>query len=213
MNYTDTTKVLTLLKATYPQMAAKLTQTEAKAQAQIWAKLFADVPYSTVSHAVERYIRTDASGFAPAPGQIFARIDKGSAYPSAEEAWDTVYSALSGTVEQTRRAWDAFSYPAQKAVGGCRTLESWRNVDRDRLVTFTRSGFIKAYRDYAEAEVNTGSQNLKTPAIEAPEPKQEPADWRYKDWAEMSSQERIEFRQLPTRERVAILQGLPVEGI
>lgn len=33
-------------------MAAKLTQTEAKAQAQIWAKLFADVPYPTVSALV-----------------------------------------------------------------------------------------------------------------------------------------------------------------
>lgn len=75
MTEQDTMKVLAILRAGLPNAFLKLSDTDAKAMAALWAEMFRNYPAGLVMAAAKTYIWRDTSGRFPSPGAIRELMD------------------------------------------------------------------------------------------------------------------------------------------
>ena len=70
MTKTETMKVLSILKATYPAHYKGMADADLHAMVDVWTDILGDADYMQVTMAVKEYIATDESGFPPAIGKL-----------------------------------------------------------------------------------------------------------------------------------------------
>ena len=97
MNVNETLKILSVLKANYPNFYKGMSKIDAEAQVILWSEMFEDTPYELVGVAVKSYIATDVNGYPPNIGKIKEHIKSLSQSDnelSEQEAVNLIMKAL-----------------------------------------------------------------------------------------------------------------------
>lgn len=130
--------------------------------ADIWAVLTDGYSYHQVDKALRAFMKTDASGFAPSPGQIIDRIYRLDSRQrlNGMEAWGAVLEALK-TVDESGSAGRVFSElpkSIQKSIGCYLQFLEWANCpsfNREQA----RMNFLKCYSEEIENEIEYAKLN------------------------------------------------------
>jgi hypothetical protein len=110
-----------------------------------WTTMLIDYDYPTISKALQKYILSDKTGFAPAIGQIIAMIDT---EPSNEplEAWDLVRKAINNSTYHSEEEYAKLPVECQKAIGSPANLREMAQMDWETVESVEQSHFIRSYQ-------------------------------------------------------------------
>lgn len=169
MTYEDTRKVLSVIKASFPQHFAKWTAEEGKNFLAVWSDMFVDDDPMLVMTAVKSYIRSNTSPFPPSVGQIVDLMQKLTSPTSMteQEAWGYVEKALRNSIYNSQKEFEALPSDVQRTVGSPNQLKQWAQMEMGEINSVVASNFMRSYRSrVAEnkefAKLPTQAQNLIT---------------------------------------------------
>lgn len=110
-----------------------------------WQAMLEDYDYPTISKALQRYIMTDTTGFAPSIGQIIGMI---VTEPSREplEAWSLVRKAICNATYHADEEYAKLPAECQKAIGSPQNLKEMAQMDTDVVESVEQSHFIRSYQ-------------------------------------------------------------------
>lgn len=157
MTKQDTMKILSLLSMTYRRELTGLSEQERETQVGLWQKAFTDVPFEKVSEAVQNYIFTDKTGFAPTIGMINSMVHQ-SDTPTAEEAWLMVRKACRNGLYGSEKEYNKLPPAVQVAVGGSWQIKVWADFT-DAEMEKVGYAFKKSYEKLKE----TAMRDVKQP--------------------------------------------------
>ncbi len=147
-----------MLSMTYRREFSTFSQEEAELFAGLWQKAFADVPAEKVSEAVQNYIFTDKTGFAPTIGMINSMVHKSDA-PTAEEAWLMVRKACRNGLYGSEKEYNKLPPAVQVAVGGSWQIKVWADFT-DAEMEKVGYAFKKSYNQLKETAISKPSEEL-----------------------------------------------------
>lgn len=115
-----------------------------------WHLALSDISFDSAQQAFITYLRSDTSGFAPAPGQLIARVQELSIPKQMNEleAWTLVENAVRNSAYNSEAAFSKLPPLIQKAVGSPGQLRAWA-TDEDYNSQVASSNFMRAYRSEA----------------------------------------------------------------
>lgn len=150
MTMDDTRKFLMMVNAFFP--AWKVDNPAETAAAWNWA--LAEYSVDEVNMALQIYIRTNTSGFAPSVSQIIAAINAPKEIKTMNEmeAWALVKRAIADSAYNSQERFDELPPLVQKAVGNPRMLHEWGMTDSESVNTVIMSNFQRTYRSVVERE-------------------------------------------------------------
>ena len=113
----------------------------------VWHTMLSDYDYNLVSMALKSYILSDTSGFAPAIGQIVAKIHSITQPQELNEmeAWSLVSKAIRNSIYNASDEYAKLPPIVQKAVGLPRQLMQWA-IDDSYNESVVSSNFMRCYR-------------------------------------------------------------------
>lgn len=153
MNYEETRKVLTILKANYPATFKSFTRDEAQAYLDLWAEMFKEENAIEVLGAIKAIIKTETREFAPNIGQVRNKMYELS-HPntmSEQEAWNTVLKAINRSGYYSVEEFNKLPEELQKLVGNAQQLFLWSQTPSDELNTVVASNFMRSYKTRIKA--------------------------------------------------------------
>lgn len=160
MSITEAKKLIASMMAVYDNYNPKDPEFTAK----MWADVMPDYSYKQADAALRSYICSNASGFAPAPGQL---IDIIHAMTTTEElnemeAWALVREAIGRSGYYAAEEFAKFPPLVQKAVGSADQLRVWA-MDDDFNESVVMSNFQRAYRTVLnrEKEISKMPENVR----------------------------------------------------
>ena len=107
MTELEARKLLAILYSTYKREFYNTSQQEVDITAKLWHRAFENIPYEKVSAALERYIFTDKSGFAPKIGHINGILSETDKPIQIGSASDSAHSAsFRKSIQEWERLWD-----------------------------------------------------------------------------------------------------------
>lgn len=144
MTVEETKKLLVTINALYPNW--KVENPEATTQAWSWA--LADYPADGVNGALQIYLKTDNTGFAPSVSQLIGAMHKPTENDqlSEGEAWAMVKRAIQDGNYHAAERFDELPPLVQRAVGGVGMIRQWAQTDSDEVNTIVMSNFQRTYR-------------------------------------------------------------------
>lgn len=149
MNRNETKEIIKIIARIYPAFHKDADAREKNATIDLWASLFTDEPFELVAAALKAFIVADEKGFAPAPGQIKAKIREVSAPEEMTEleAWQLVAKAIkaSGYMENAIREHEKLPEVIKSIVKPAQ-LREWALQDAANLQTVVASNFMRSYR-------------------------------------------------------------------
>lgn len=146
MKKDDVKKLLSVMKATYPQFYKNMTFEESEDLLNVWSIVFAQDDYKHVEVALMLYIREETKGFPPTPGQILSYItatqetNKGL---NIDEAWkmvDRVMANLDNT-----KLYNELPDEVKKALPSHNDLQQYRYATVTDIQTIFKRRFEKEY--------------------------------------------------------------------
>lgn len=151
---------LAMIQATYPNF----NPPSKTAAINAWTMALEEYEEKAVHMAFKLYMQTNASGFAPVPGQI---IDKIHAMTQPQElnemeAWSLVSKAIRNSGYNSVEEFTKLPLLAQKAVGLPDQLRTWA-LDENYNEEVVSSNFIKCYRNELarQRELQKMPQNVR----------------------------------------------------
>ena len=113
----------------------------------VWHTMLSDYDYNLVSMALKSYILSDTSGFAPAIGQIVAKIHSITQPQELNEmeAWALVSKAIRNSIYNAADEYAKLPPIVQKAVGLPSQLMQWA-IDDSYNESVVSSNFMRCYR-------------------------------------------------------------------
>ena len=141
MTRDETKVIIRAISASYPNFSPKdLTGT-----VDVWSQMLIDYNYMDISKALQKYILSDTSGFAPSIGQIVGLID---APVSREplEAWGLVRKAISNGYYNSEQEFNNLPIECQKAIGSPANLKEMAQMDTETVESVEQSHFIRSYQ-------------------------------------------------------------------
>lgn len=150
MTLEETKKLLITINALYPNW--KVDNPEATSAAWHWA--LQDYPGDGINAALQIFLKTDKSGFAPSVSQLIACMYKpvDNDQMSEGEAWNIVKRALQDSTYHANEHFDKFPENIKKAVGSANMLQQWAQSETGEVNTVIMSNFQRAYRTVCERE-------------------------------------------------------------
>lgn len=146
MTREEAKKLIMIISAAYPNFKpADLTFT-----VNTWATFLRDYDYQVIEDALQRYILTDRSGFAPSIGQVIDHMQSGETEIGELEAWAMVARALRNSAYGAENEFQKLPEIVQKAVGRASNLREWGAVDISTVETVVQSNFLRSYRAIAQ---------------------------------------------------------------
>ena len=143
MERDDVKKFLAMVQGTY----SNFKPVDKTAAVNAWTIALEDFTFGQVQVAFKMYMMSDASGFAPSPGQIIQNIQTITrpAHLNEMEAWSLVSKALRhGSAAEEE--FDKLPPIVQRAVGQPSNLRNWSVTDNVTVEGVIQSNFIKTYR-------------------------------------------------------------------
>lgn len=114
---------------------------------KLWRSAFKNFSDQSVQGAVQKYIYTDTSGFAPVIGQIVDIIfSDGREVMSEVEAWGYVSKALRNSVYGAEEEFEKLPESVKSAIGSPDRLKEWAVLDEKEVQTVVSSNFMRSYR-------------------------------------------------------------------
>lgn len=142
MTRDEAKKLIMIISAAYPNFKPPdLTFT-----VNTWAAFLRDYDYQSVEDALQRYILTDRSGFAPSIGQVVDHMSTSEPDIGELEAWAMVARALRNSTYGAEAEFQKLPDAVQKAVGRPSNLREWAAVDKANVETVVQSNFLRGYR-------------------------------------------------------------------
>ena len=113
----------------------------------VWQMMLSDYDYNLVSMALKSYILSDTSGFAPAIGQIVAKMHAITQPQELNEmeAWSLVSKAIRNSIYNSADEYAKLPPIVQKAVGLPSQLMQWA-IDDSYNESVVSSNFMRCYR-------------------------------------------------------------------
>lgn len=151
MTITETKKILATIMVAYPNFKP----VNVDATANVWFNAMNDFEYGQVSMALQNYIRSDESGFAPSIGQLVKQIKIISVPDCLNEiaAWSLVRNAISNSGYNSVSEFEKLPELVQRAVGSPGQLRQWA-LDENYNEQVASSNFMRTYRAVTEKEFN-----------------------------------------------------------
>lgn len=143
MTREETIKIIRIMVDSYPNYKPNnISET-----VDVWNMMLSDYDYNIVAMALKAYILSDTSGFAPAIGQIVAKIQTISRPQelSEMEAWSLVSKAIRNSGYNSVEEFSKLPPLIQKAVGLPNQLRTWA-LDENYNEQVVSSNFMRCYR-------------------------------------------------------------------
>lgn len=152
MTREETSKVLSVIRASYPQFFAKWDMEQRNDFLNLWTDMFVEDDPILVMLAVKAFIRSNTSQFPPSVGQIVDLMQKLSAPKQidADTAWNMVFNALRDSLHNSKAMFDALPKEVQAGIGSHEQLKSWASMSTSELQTVVASNFKRGYRGRVE---------------------------------------------------------------
>ena len=113
-----------------------------------WQWALEEYPAPSVKAALQIYVKTNNTGFAPSVSQLI-----GSMYSVQEnnelsegEAWHLVKKAIADSGYHAQERYDELPPLIQRAIGGPEMLHVWGQTDSSEVNTVIMSNFQRTYR-------------------------------------------------------------------
>ena len=143
MTRDETVNIIRVMVDSYPNYKPNnLSET-----VDVWHTMLSDYDYSLVSMALKSYILSDTSGFAPAIGQLVAKM-RSITQPqelNEMEAWSLVSKAIRNSIYNAADEYAKLPPIVQKAVGLPSQLMQWA-IDDNYNESVVSSNFMRCYR-------------------------------------------------------------------
>ena len=143
MTRDETVNIIRVMVDSYPNYKPNnLSET-----VDVWHTMLSDYDYNLVSMALKSYILSDTSGFAPAIGQIVAKMHA-ITHPqelNEMEAWSLVSKAIRNSIYNSADEYAKLPPIVQKAVGLPSQLMQWA-IDDSYNESVVSSNFMRCYR-------------------------------------------------------------------
>lgn len=151
MNREDTKKFLLTINSMY----ANFKPEDLTLAVDSWTWALADYTAEQVMAALQIYIKTSNSGFAPNPSQIIGCINKPQEhdYLSEGEAWALVKRAISDGAYHSTERFNELPPLVQKAVGSANMIHQWSQTDSNDINTVIMSNFQRSYKVLVERQM------------------------------------------------------------
>lgn len=148
MTREETTEILAVLKAAYPDSFKTLQMRDGLAMIELWQTMFADEPYDAVKAAVMALIATRKVGYSPTVGEVKEHLQslRETARFSEQEAWSMVSKACRNGLYGYREEFAKLPPEVQSAVGAPEQLRTWAAMDTETLESVVASNFMRSFR-------------------------------------------------------------------
>lgn len=160
MSKEETIQLLMCVQAAFPNF--KIPNKEVTVN--MWHMMLGEYPYQQCMVALQTYIATDSSGFAPSIGQIIdkMRIAVESVEMSDVEAWSLVSKAIRNSAYNADKEFEALPDRCKKVLGGPSQLRIWA-MSEDYNESVISSQFMRSYREIGkrEQEIARLPENVK----------------------------------------------------
>ena len=113
-----------------------------------WYLVLKDVPYDKASMALQRYVTTDTTGFAPSVGVLRNIVveNENPAELGELEAWAIVRKAIGNSAYHYNSEFAKLPPILKRVVGQPINLYHWSQMDSETIGSVEQSHFLKAYR-------------------------------------------------------------------
>ena len=150
MTKNEVIKLLMTIQTFYPNYQVENKEFTINA----WYSIVGDCDYKPMEKALQAYITTDTSGFAPSIGQL---LDKLHAIQNPQElnemeAWSLVSKALRNGYYGAVEEFNNLPPLVQKAVGSPDNLRNWSQTDAKAIETVIQSNFMRSYAAIVKRE-------------------------------------------------------------
>ena len=146
MTREETKELLMMIKAIYPNFSIKPEEMTATLNA--WHLMLQEYPADVIGAALQIYVKTNNTGFAPSVSQIIGCMHKPSEIEqlSEGEAWALVKEAIRDGNYGSEERFNELPPLVQKAVGTPNMIHYWASCDADDVNTVIMSNFQRTYR-------------------------------------------------------------------
>lgn len=145
MTRDETLKILMTIQAAYPSYKVP----DKTVTANLWFRMLKDYTYIQVEAALDTYIRTNKSGFAPSIGEIIDILHMlfGEEDANEAEAWGLMWRAVKNSIYHAEEEFNKLPEAIQKtAVSPARLKELAVSQMDDISIGVERSNFMRTYR-------------------------------------------------------------------
>ena len=155
MNKIESTKVLSILKATYPVGYKDMTDNDIDALIGVWSRVFKDWNYQDVVRAIDSVIATNKTNFPPSPGFVMDRLVKNSQGQQLTEgeAWNLVYKAITRSSWYADEEFEKLPSNIKKSIGSPEMLKSWGSMNSDVVNSVIQSNFMRTFRSRSQQDI------------------------------------------------------------
>ena len=149
MNKKETSKIIAVLMASYPNFLSSRSTDEIQATINIWNEMLTDYSYQDVSAAIKACITQGRSGFAPSIGQVTDKIlsfkNQGNEL-TEQEAWNLVSKAMRNSTYNATEEFEKLPELIKNIVGGPSQLKEWAMSESKEIQTVIASNFMRSYK-------------------------------------------------------------------
>ena len=152
MTRAETKELLMTISAMYPNF--KVAPEEMTFTLNAWHMMLQEYPYKSVQGALQIFVKTNNSGFAPSVSQLINAMyaPKQNNSLSEGEAWALVKKAIKDGNYYSEERFNALPETIQKAIGSHNMIKQWAQTDSDEVNTVIMSNFQRAYRTVLQRE-------------------------------------------------------------
>lgn len=150
MTREETQKLLLSIQSLYPNWKPE----DKTLVVDSWHWALEEYPAQSVKAALQMYVKTNNTGFAPSVSQIINGIYKPMEKDtlSEGEAWSLVKRAIQDGNYHAEERYNELPPLVQKAVGSPNMIHQWAGTDSDEVNTVIMSNFQRSYRIIVQRE-------------------------------------------------------------
>ena len=162
MDREEVKQILIVLEIAFPNFQIPIEKK--KATVELWERTLKDFNYHDVDLAVQSFINSSGSAFAPSLPQIVDMLHKTAELSTITEgeAWSLVSKALRNSTYHSQEEFDKLPEDVQKAVGAPSQLYAWA-TDENFAESVVMSNFQRSYNIVVKRrlEVNKMPQEVR----------------------------------------------------
>lgn len=148
MNKKETSKIIAVLMASYPNFLNNKGTDDIQATINVWNDMLTDYSYQEVSLAIKACITQGRSGFAPSIGQVIDKIlsfrNQGNEM-TEQEAWNHVSKAIRNSAYHATEEYEKLPEPVKQIVTPSQ-LREWSQMDAETVQSVVASNFMRSYK-------------------------------------------------------------------
>lgn len=146
MSREETKELLMTIRAVYPNFNVKTEEMTPTINA--WHLMLSDYSAESVNGALQIYVKTNNTGFAPSVSQLIGCMyaPRTNNQLSEGEAWALVKEAIRDGNYASEEKFNELPPLIQKAVGTPNMIHYWAGCDADDVNTVIMSNFQRTYR-------------------------------------------------------------------